>query len=212
MQFLNKLLQWLFALQTPFRMFLAVTYWTKFGGYSRYRDMMKPIDLPRSILFQSEFCPMIFLLTEMLWFDTTFDFQSCLHSVSLIAGMSLQFFLNAFKENGGTANPQLLIHTKESPAASVPQFWMTLFGYPFCGLPLVLFYRTKMWIFSKTPVIKDRLEIRTQCIEIFKKRQRLNKFLTKEKLEARKSSMRGSYSSIGRKSVNRQTMMRKISS
>jgi hypothetical protein len=32
--------------------------------------MMKPNDIPRSALFQAEFCPMLFLLTEMLWFDT----------------------------------------------------------------------------------------------------------------------------------------------
>lgn len=212
MQFLNKLLQWLFSLQCPFRMFMAVMHWTKWGGTCRYRDMMKSIDLQRSMLFQSEFCPMIFLLTEMLWFDTIFDLQSCLHSIPLIAALSLQFIRNAFKENGGSAEPQLLVHAKEGPAASVPQFWMCLFVYPLCGLPLVLFYRTKMWIYSKTPVIKDRLQIRTQCVEVFKRRQKLNSFLTKERLEGRKSSTRGTYSSIGRISMNRQTMMRKISS
>jgi len=92
MQFFNKLLQWLFSLQvgflqknyfdvfllldltllfkTPFRVYMAIMWWTQFFGHNRYRDMMKPNDIPRSALFQAEFCPMLFLLTEMLWFDT----------------------------------------------------------------------------------------------------------------------------------------------
>ena len=37
------------------------------------------------------------------------DLQSCLHSVPLIAGLSLQFFQNGFKENGGSTEPQLLM-------------------------------------------------------------------------------------------------------
>jgi len=209
MQFMNKLLQWLFSLQTPFRLFMAITWWTKWFGLCRYRDMMKPIDLSRTILFQSEFCPMLFLLTEMLWFDTKFDLQSCFHALPLISGICLQFFQNAFKLNGGSAEPQLMIHGKEAPAASVPQFWLTMYAYPLCGIPLVIFYRTKMWIFSKTPVIKERLEIRTKCVAIFKKRQILNRFLSKDKLEGRKSSLRGTYSTIGRSSMNRQTTMRK---
>ncbi|CBY16175.1 unnamed protein product [Oikopleura dioica] len=119
MQFMNKLLQWLFSLQTPFRLYMAITWWTKWFGLCRYRDMMKPIDLSRTILFQSEFCPVLFLLTEMLWFDTKFDLQSCFHALPLISGICLQFFQNAFKLNGGSTEPQLLIHGKEAPAASV---------------------------------------------------------------------------------------------
>ena len=139
MQFFNKLLQWLFSLQvyvsvytvrtlfafkTPFRLFMALTWWTKWFGTCRYRDMMKGIDLPRSILLQAEFCPMLFLLTEMLWFDTQckrrylltsflhlflVDLQSCFHSLPLIAGICLQFFNNAFKTDGGSAEPQLMM-------------------------------------------------------------------------------------------------------
>jgi len=209
MQFLNKLLQWLFSLQTPFRLFMALTWWTNWFGSCRYRDMMRPIDIPRSILLQAEFCPMLFLLTEMLWFDTQFDLQSCFHSFPLIAAICLQFFNNAFKTDGGSAEPQLMIHGKEGPAGSVVQFWMCLFAYPLCGLPLVIFYDLKMWIFSKTRVIKERLEIRTQCIEIFKKRHIVNKFLSKEKLEGRKSTIRGTYSTIGRQTVNRRSTLRR---
>ncbi|CBY10813.1 unnamed protein product [Oikopleura dioica] len=102
-----------------------------------------------------------------------------------------------------------LFGVSQAPAASVPQFWLSLYAYPLCGIPLVIFYRTKMWIFSKTPVIKERLEIRTKCVAIFKKRQILNRFLSKDKLEGRKSSLRGTYSTIGRSSMNRQTTMRK---
>ncbi|CBY10822.1 unnamed protein product [Oikopleura dioica] len=142
-------------------------------------------------------------------FGVSLDLQSCFHALPLISGICLQFFQNAFKLNGGSAEPQLMIHGKEAPAASVPQFWLSLYAYPLCGIPLVIFYRTKMWIFSKTPVIKERLEIRTKCVAIFKKRQILNRFLSKDKLEGRKSSLRGTYSTIGRSSMNRQTTMRK---
>ncbi|CBY17798.1 unnamed protein product [Oikopleura dioica] len=126
MQFLNKLLQWLFCLQTPFRIFMALSWWTGFFGLARYRDMMKTVDLPRSILFQSEFCPLIYDRALILWLSSHFK-----------------------------------PHVKEAPAASVPQMWMIIYGYPLCGLLMVIIYRTKMWIFSKTPVIKERLEIRT---------------------------------------------------
>jgi len=209
MQFLNKLLQWLFSLQTPFRFFMSIVWWTQWFGTGRYRDMMKPLDNPRAVLLQSEFCPMLFMLTEMLWFDTKFDLYSCFHAFPLISVLLLNLVFVATSPNGKTVEPAVLIHYKEAPAASIVQHWMTLFVYPLHGIPLVIFYRTKMWIYSKLPVIKERLQIRTECIEIFKKRQTLNKFLPKEKLEGRKSSMRGAYSTIGRKSMNRQTTMRK---
>lgn len=209
MQFLNKLLHWLFSLQTPFRIFMAVTWWTKFFGHSRYRDMMKPNDIPRSVLFQAEFCPMLFLLTEMLWFDTPFDFQSCIHGPILVSASTFQVLANSFKAGGGTAEPQIMVHFKEAPAASIFPFWLVIYSGLFCGVPLAIFYKTKMWIFTKIPLIKERLQIRTQCIEIFKKRQILNKFLPKWKLEQRKSSARNSYERIGRQSQNRQTSIRK---
>jgi len=209
MMFLNKVLQWLFGLQAPFRIVMAITYWTKWFGLCRYRDMMKNVDNPRNILFQSEFCPLLFLLTEMLWFDTSFDVKSCTHSLALISFQCISFITGAQRKDGVTAEPQVIISVKESPASSVPKMWMIVYLYPFCGLFMALIYRTKMWIFSKTPVIKERLEIRTKCIAIFKKRQILNKFLPKEQVKGRKTSMRGAYSSIGRKSMNRQTTMRK---
>jgi len=170
---------------------------------------MKMLDNPRSVLFQAEFCPMLFMLTEMLWFDTKFDLYSCFHSLPLIAALLGNLWRVALSPNGKTVEPAVLIHFKEGPAATLPQFWMCLYVYPLHGLPLVLFYQAKMWIYSKIPVIKERLQIRTECIEIFRKRQTLNKFLPKEKLEGRKSSMRGAYSTIGRKSLNRQSMMRR---
>jgi len=69
----------------------------------------------------------------------------------------LRFYFNCF-----------FSHVKEAPAASVPQMWMIIYGYPLCGLLMVIIYRTKMWIFSKTPVIKERLEIRTGWFLKFK--------------------------------------------
>jgi hypothetical protein len=98
---------------------------------------------------------------------------------------------------------------KENPAGSAWQFWWILFLYPLSGLPIVLFTKAKMWIFTKIPVIRERLEIRTQCIAIFRKRGILNKFLPKNKVEGRKSAGKASYLMIGRTSFNREeTMMR----
>jgi len=213
MQFLNKLLSWISSCQFPWQIFVTAHWWTKWFGRSRYRDMMKNFDRSRAVLLQEEFCPLLFLLTEMLWFDTPFDILCCLHPLVLIAGLDLQFILNAFKKDGGSANTQLIIHVKENPAASAWQFWWILFLYPLSGLPIVLFTKAKMWIFTKIPVIRERLEIRTQCIAIFRKRRIFNKFLPKNKVEGRKSAGKASYLMIGRTSINREeTMMRNSSS
>jgi hypothetical protein len=71
---------------------------------------MKNFDRSRAVLLQEEFCPLLFLLTEMLWFDTHFDIRSCLHPLVLIAGLDLQFILNGFKQDGVTANTQLIMY------------------------------------------------------------------------------------------------------
>jgi hypothetical protein len=86
-QTLNKLLSFLFNCQAsktrldysinyikikaPLRIFIAITWWTQWLGFSRYRDMSRPQDLPRFIIVSKEFAPSIFLLVELLWFDTT---------------------------------------------------------------------------------------------------------------------------------------------
>lgn len=207
MSFLNKLCEWLFFLQIPWQLFMSVVWWTQWFGTCRYRDMVKPFNRPRAVLFQEEFCPFLFFLTEMIWFDTNFDLSSCLHALCFISGVILQFMWNAFKKNGGTANPQLTSHAKENPAAAIWQLFMNLFLYPGFCIPVAVFSRTKIWIFTKIPVMRERLQIRTECIEIFRKRRALNKFLPKETVEERKSVGRSSYSSIGRKSMNRDQKM-----
>lgn len=207
MQSVNKFLHWLFSCQIGWQLFVTLHWWTKWFGPCRYKDMVKPFDRSRAILLQEEFTPLLFFLTEMLWFDTDFDFPSCLHPVFMIGLSCLQFLWNAFKKNGGSANPQLLIKFKENPAATIWQTWMTLFLFPCCGIPVVIFYKTKMWIFMKIPVIRERLQIRMQCVEIFRKRTILNKFLPKEMVKNRKSAGRRSYSSIGRTTENRNDRM-----
>ncbi|CBY19904.1 unnamed protein product [Oikopleura dioica] len=124
----------------------------------------------------------------MIWFDqdTNFDLSSCLHSLCLISGLTLQFIWNAFKKDGGSANPQLLSDVKENPAASIMKLFMIFFLYPGFGIPVAIF---------------------NKCIEIFRKRKALNKFLPKETVVERKSGVRSSYSSIGRKSMNRDQKM-----
>ena len=52
-------------------------------------------------------------------------------------------------------------HGKENPPAASVIFWLCNYVFPCCGLPLVAFYKTKMWIFSKISVLKERLQIRT---------------------------------------------------
>jgi hypothetical protein len=84
-QTVNKLLSFLFNCQAsrkdliinyikikaPLRLFIAITWWTQWLGFSRYKDMSRPQDLPRFIIVSKEFAPSIFLLVELLWFDTT---------------------------------------------------------------------------------------------------------------------------------------------
>jgi hypothetical protein len=101
---------------------MAVMWWTNWFGTSRYRDMMKPLDNPRSVLFQSEFCPMLFMLSEMLWFDTKcnyfFDFSiqrflvdlySCFHSLPLISALLINLWRVAISEYGGSTEPAVLM-------------------------------------------------------------------------------------------------------
>ena len=67
MMALNKM----FKIQTPMRLFVALTWWTQWFGLGyRYRDMSRPFPIPRWVLFNKEFAPILFMLVELLWFDT----------------------------------------------------------------------------------------------------------------------------------------------
>ena len=63
--------RYFFLFQTPMRLFVALTWWTQWFGLGyRYRDMSRPFPIPRWVLFNKEFAPILFMLVELLWFDT----------------------------------------------------------------------------------------------------------------------------------------------
>ena len=53
---------------------LGVAWWTKWLGTSRYKDMRKGLPSGRAVLWMQEFLPCVFLLIEILWFDTRSKF------------------------------------------------------------------------------------------------------------------------------------------
>ena len=69
-QFLNKLLSWLLTIQVQLRLFICISWWTQWLGICRYRDMARAAELSRALLFTKEFSPPLFLLVEILWFDS----------------------------------------------------------------------------------------------------------------------------------------------
>lgn len=73
-QFLNKFLSWLLTIQVQLRLFICISWWTQWLGITRYRDMARAAELSRGLLFTKEFSPPLFLLVEILWFDSMCKF------------------------------------------------------------------------------------------------------------------------------------------
>merc|ERR1712032_563492 len=185
-QVLNQLLSWLFALQAPLRILLGVAWWTGWLGTSRYEDMRKGLPSSRSVLLQQEFSPIIFLLIEILWFDSKMSCIASYHPTIVLHMILVGIVRNAMKENGGTDSPQVAIWLKENPGAGFIQFVLHIILIPFFVFVIAGFCNLKLFAFKKIPVIKERLEARQNCIEIFRKRRIINKFLPREKLQHEK--------------------------
>ncbi|CBY09538.1 unnamed protein product [Oikopleura dioica] len=205
MQFVNKILSYFFCIQAPLRLVLGLAWWTKWFGTSRYKDMRKSSISPRAVLWQQEFLPCIFLIVEILWFDTRMSCISAYHSTITLMVVLVQIMRNCLKENGGTDNPQIVAWVKENPGAAYIQIILHIVMLPACVFLIAGFCNLKIWAFKKIPVIKERVEIRQNCIEIFRKRHALNKFLPKEQLKQRKTNARESYATIGRQTTLRKT-------
>jgi len=134
MQVLNQLLSWLFALQAPLRILLGVAWWTGWLGTSRYKDMRKGLPSSRSVLLQQEFSPIIFLLIEILWFDSKMSCIASYHPTIVLHMILVGIVRNAMKENGGTDSPQVAIWLKENPGAGFIQFVLHIILIPFLCL------------------------------------------------------------------------------
>jgi len=209
MQVLNKILSYFFSLQAPLRIVIGLAWWTKWLGTSRYKDMRKATNSPRAVLWQQEFLPCVFLLIEILWFDTRMSCISAYHAIVTLCVVLVQIVGNCLKENGGTDSPQVAVWGKENPGGAFIQFVLHIVLIPFCVFLIAGFCNLKVWAFKRTPFIKERLEARENCIQVFRKRHALNKFLPKEMLKMRKTNARESYASIGRQSSLRKTRMTK---
>jgi hypothetical protein len=210
MQVVNKLVSYLFALQAPLRILLGVAWWTKWLGTSRFKDLRKPSPMSRALLWQQEFLPCVFLLIEILWFDTRMSCISAYHSTVLLLIILVKIVGDCLKENGGTESPQVSIWVKENPGAAVIQIIIHIVLIPLCVFIIAGFCNIKTLAFKKTPVIKDRFEARQNCIAIFKKRHVLNKFLPKDMIKRRKTEARESYATLGRQTQLRKTRMTRM--
>ncbi|CBY11902.1 unnamed protein product [Oikopleura dioica] len=203
-QTINKLLSFLFNCQAPLRLFIALTWWTQWFGVSRYRDMSRAHDLSKFVLFNKEFAPPLFLLVELLWFDTTVTF--CGAWAPIFAGMTS--VLGMLKDVV-IEPPQALAKPITNPAGSLPMFWIWIFGMPLTQWALALFCLLKVFIFKKIDVIGDRLTYRQECIVNFRKRQAFNKEFGNQITEERKTTMKNSYKNLGRHSMKISVMERR---
>ena len=68
--FLNKVLSFLFNCQAALRLVVSISWWTQWLGVCRYRDMTRPLGIHPFWITSKEFSPTVFLLVELLWFDT----------------------------------------------------------------------------------------------------------------------------------------------
>jgi len=202
-QTVNKLLSFLFNCQAPLRLFIAITWWTQWLGFSRYKDMSRPQDLPRFIIVSKEFAPSIFLLVELLWFDTTVPF--CGVWAPIYAGMAsvIAIFYGIIHEP-----PQAFATIPQAPARCYPQLWIWTVGIVVVHQFLASLCLLKAFVFKRLPVIGDRWTTRQQCIVNFRKRQVFNRAVGDRIPEARKTSMKNSYKDFGRHE-KRKTVLQK---
>ena len=68
--FLNKILSFLFNCQGSLRLVVSISWWTQWLGVCRYRDMTRPLGISAFWITSKEYSPTIFMLVELLWFDT----------------------------------------------------------------------------------------------------------------------------------------------
>jgi len=192
-QNLNKLLSFLFNCQAPLRIFIAITWWTQWFGFSRYKFMSRAQDLPQFITVSKEFAPSIFLLVELLWFDTTVPF--CGVWAPIYAGMSCvaAVFYDLIHEP-----PQAFVTVPEAPARCLPQLWIWTVGIIIAHQFLAALCVLKAFVFKRLNVIGDRWTTRQQCIVNFRKRQVFNREVGDRIPEERKTTLKHSYKDFGR--------------
>ncbi|CAG5110334.1 Oidioi.mRNA.OKI2018_I69.chr2.g4746.t1.cds [Oikopleura dioica] len=203
-QALNKVNSFLFNVQAPLRLLVSLTWWTRWIGFLRYRDMARSLDIHPFWLWSKEYTPTLFLLVELLWFDTKVPFDGFVH-VTVIGSASLV----ALVQNTNKPPPQGLNAMDRDPAACVVCAVIFTIGLIVIHLGLAFFSHGKIWTFKKVPVIGQRLTNRQACTEIFQKRHALNKFMPPSMLEQRKTTIRKSYANFGKASVVRASIARK---
>ncbi|CAG5080685.1 Oidioi.mRNA.OKI2018_I69.PAR.g9683.t1.cds [Oikopleura dioica] len=96
MQTLNKIHSLFFNCQIILSLFIAITNGTKWLGFFPYRDMSRRWpDMTTIMMIAKEFVPLIFLLVEILWFDTKVSFAGCWHGIISTAIVVLAVFAGA---------------------------------------------------------------------------------------------------------------------
>ncbi|CAG5077797.1 Oidioi.mRNA.OKI2018_I69.PAR.g8814.t1.cds [Oikopleura dioica] len=191
----NKILSFIFNLQAPLRLILSLTMWTKWFGTSRVRDISRRMDASRFILFNKEFAPSLFLLVELLWFDTKVSyfgvwapvFICCITGISLLRAMNPE-------------PPQASLAMFNRPYSTTLHAFIFFFGIIVIQWGLASICLFKIWIFKKIPVIGERLTTRQKCAAVFKKRQAFNYYFKgTEVAKKRKSTAASEFGNIGKR-------------
>ncbi|CAG5110333.1 Oidioi.mRNA.OKI2018_I69.chr2.g4745.t1.cds [Oikopleura dioica] len=203
-QALNKVNSFLFNVQAPLRLMVSLSWWTRWIGFLRYRDMSRSLDIHPFWLWSKEYTPTLFLLVELLWFDTKVPFDGWIH-VTVLGAVSIIGMI----QNVNKPPPQGLNAMDRDPAACVVSANIFSIGLMVISLCLAIFSFAKVWIFKKMPVIGQRLTNRQACTEIFQKRHALNKFMPPSMLQKRKTTIRQSYANFGKAAVVRASIARK---
>ncbi|CAG5078792.1 Oidioi.mRNA.OKI2018_I69.PAR.g9089.t1.cds [Oikopleura dioica] len=210
-QMINKFLSFLFNVTTAMDLLVGIFWWTKcFGAGLRYRDMPRPLPILNPIvIFNKEFAPILFMLVELLWFDTTVFYAGFwgpiiagnLSSLAIINGRSRKEL------------PQALAVPLTHPASSLVRLFVFTLIYPLLHAALATFCFLKTVVFKKIPTLAARLEIRQKCVANFRKRQAFDRYFNTRGKEGRRSAAaKEAYKNLGRASYreSRRTVTREL--
>ncbi|CAG5079380.1 Oidioi.mRNA.OKI2018_I69.PAR.g9240.t1.cds [Oikopleura dioica] len=202
--FLNKVLSFLFNCQGALRLVVSISWWTQWLGICRYRDMTRPLHISAFWLTSKEYSPTVFMLVELLWFDTKVPIHGIFHPLIAGAWGTVQILIQRTDPP-----PQGLGSLERSPESLIVVAWGFQLGIAVIHVLLATFCVTKIWVFKKIPVIGERYRNREACIKIFHKRHELNKHLPPSMMQKRKTSVAKNYSNFGRQTHVRASIARK---
>ncbi|CAG5088828.1 Oidioi.mRNA.OKI2018_I69.PAR.g11983.t1.cds [Oikopleura dioica] len=216
-QMVNKLLSLLLNIMINLQVFIALSWWTKWFGLGyRYRDIQRGFDIPKWLRFNKEFCPITFILVEVLWFDTMVTFAGVWGPIFIGNLVVSLIFSDVIVEP-----PQALGAPHVRPVTTMVQGFCFMLGFKcihslkksFIQMLLASFCLLKIWVFKKIPVLGERLLHRQKCATNFLKRQAFNAHFEtgfdEPKQKRRITVVRNVYENLGNSSMKKYILSRK---